>query len=185
MNHLSGPTESFLSVIDKGLSQCIDFKQSTLNRCSLLIAVFDKGIWRLRFRLVVTPKSGLLIFPLTQTLNIFNGKITVPEESNTIAIIGFILKKSELVLQMRVHANESGEQICDVFNGYKGNFKIDISGQQHKLTIDDALQSSPDTKRFNRKLYTKSCSAPLSEFKVQHSPAIFEAPSLDSIHENW
>lgn len=61
---VSGPSEGNISVQDLAENdRSVSFKQTQYRRCSFLFAILDKdGIWRLRFRGLVTQKHGLLCF---------------------------------------------------------------------------------------------------------------------------
>lgn len=184
---LSAPAEPISTATEQNFDQCIEFQQTTFKRCSLLIAFLDKGMWRLRFRLVVTPLHGLLVHKVTQTLKVINGQISLKPEENSVAIIGFVPKSTKFVASIRAHANETGALSEDNFDGYIGEIEINILNQQHEMTIADCFIPHSNKKMFNRKLYSRACSAPLSTFQDQRAAVdIFDAePSMDSIHEDW
>lgn len=71
---LSIPAESILTVHHTDNQKCIALKQVTFKRCNILIVVKDaRNIWRIRFRVVVTPRHGVLVFKLTKTMVVQNG----------------------------------------------------------------------------------------------------------------
>lgn len=115
MKLLSAPTESILRAKEKRLIQCNELKQTALKRCSVLIAFFDRGVWRLRFWLVLTPQIGVLVHKMMKTLHMVSGKKAYSSESeyNTIAVIGFVPKNNNFDAVIRVHANTTGEMSDD------------------------------------------------------------------------
>lgn len=82
---------SFLQNSSDDSKQAIAVRQAMLKRCSVLFATLDKnGIWRLRYCVVVTKNSGLVVFPLHKTLAVENNRFVIPDQykMNAIAIIG-------------------------------------------------------------------------------------------------
>lgn len=60
----------------------------SIKRFSIVFGFYHKKAWRLRIRLVVTTSIGIILFPVTKTLFIENGKFQVPEDyrANTVQI---------------------------------------------------------------------------------------------------
>lgn len=174
---LSAPTESILSVqaaSDK--EQCIVMQQTSFKRCGILFAIMDKkGIWRIRFRGVVTPKHGLIIFKVSQTMSIVNGKVSVPNDfGNTIAIIGIKTQPTieNFYLKFQVHANSSGFIGKKRFNGYTGFIAIDLLKYGEVEDVDKELLQPRRVKKFQIDLY-KPEPTPLSTSASQKmAPAI-------------
>lgn len=171
---ISGPAEGlFIQQQLPDSKQCIAFKQTTFKRCSVLLAVLDrKNVWRLRFRIVITNKSGLLVFPLTTSLPIKDRRIQIPPgfENNLVALFGIRMQSNiySFYMELKVHANANGKLSTSCFDGYTGHIGIDIANDIHQKHIDDALngvQPQPD-RRFNRKLYGVE-PKPISSFKTQ------------------
>lgn len=72
-------------------SWIMKYSATSFARFSMLLAFLDaKNLWRLRFRAVLTPAHGLLIFKLKPTLHLVGGRYKLPEKDslNTIALIG-------------------------------------------------------------------------------------------------
>lgn len=173
---LSAPTESLIvtQMNEETQKQCIVFKQISFKRCSVLIAILDKNKkWRLRFRVMVTPAHGLLVFPITKEMEIDNRRILIPQGdiSNAVQLIGITLKQQSFYGQFRVHANRDGRMGND-FSGYHGHIGVDISSTRDTVLIDDHLHGSQNqpSKKFNINLY-KDEPRPLSDFKSQQNVA--------------
>lgn len=175
---LSAPAESILShqVIDPEKEHRIMMKQTSFKRCSILFAVFDKAnTWRLRFRLVVTPQHGLIVFKLQRTLQVINDRIIIPSEyeNNSIALFGLKPKVDSVYMNIFVHANRDGRMSTTKFAGYNGYIGIDVSNYKDEIYIDDALNGlgELETKKFNRKLFQEQ-PKPLGSFKEQREKSV-------------
>lgn len=176
---ISPPAEGVLTIQNlDNQRQCIALKQSSFKRCSILFAVMDKsGIWRLRWRAVLTPNSGLLIFKLTKTLSNENGLVSIPPEFrlNTIALFGMKPCHSNFYAEVRVHANENGHLSTSTFDGYVGHIGIDFSSNPDRVFIDNALDGNEpksNDKKFNHHLYRHE-PRPISTFQSQRvAPSI-------------
>lgn len=174
---ISAPVEGLLKVRNNDNEQFIGFKQTQFNRCSFLIAVLDgKGIWRLRFRLVVTPVHGLAVFKLSKTLNVNHGRIEMPNDLmvNTVAVFGVAPIESSFYITLRVHANESGRLSSTQFDGYIGYIGVEVSEANIECFIDDALNGNTNQlqrKRFNNCLYRRE-EQPLSTFQSQRTAPV-------------
>lgn len=58
-------------------------------RFSVAFAIYSKGAWRLRARLLKTPDAGALVFPLHKTFPNVNGVYELPDGmSNTMLVLG-------------------------------------------------------------------------------------------------
>lgn len=168
---ISAPVEGLLNVKQNGDFQYIDFKQTKFNRCSFLIAVLDAGgIWRLRFRLVITPKHGLVVFKLTKTLNVNNGRIEIPNDSmvNTVAVFGFTNIEPSFYITLRIHANQNGQISTTPFDGYVGYIGFNIGHSDIGLHIDEIFDKDDgNIIQFNKRLYKRENEQPLSTFQAQ------------------
>lgn len=140
--------------------------QSSFKRCSILIAVRDANFWRLRFRLVITPNDGLLVFRLHSTINFNDGKLDIPpnHQSNAVAVLGISALKPSFYLQFVTYAsNNESESTC-----YEGWIGVDRSGPQMETSIGHELMPSNRSKRmrFNSDIYKPEPQA-LSSFRQQ------------------
>lgn len=143
--------------------QCIEVKQSSLKRCNILIRV-----WRIRFRIVITVADGLIVFPMSAELRVINERIQMPNEDNTIAIIGMKPKVRSFYPKITVFANGDGNM--ENFNGSEAHLGIDLS-LPNRFEISKELISDPEKRlSFNIKLY-KSEPKPMGSFKAQRTSA--------------
>lgn len=154
------PAESLLLFenLENG-KQCIKLKQSMSRQCCILFAIRDKkGIWRLRYRAVVT-KNGLIIFLVHKTLPFENNRFVLPPEirMNRIAVIGFDAKQEPFYTKIKV---------CYVeFVG------VDLSGRCDEV-IGNAL-SSEEKKHTCFMRYCTNARQPLGTFRQRNQfPAI-------------
>lgn len=155
---ISAPAESLL-FIDATMNntQCISLKQAKLKRCSILFAIKDKkGIWRLRFRALVSKTSGLIVFSVHKTLSVESNRCVIPEEYklNTIAVIGLEPKETTFYATFKVFTE----------NVYEGNIGVDISESYDRITISQELKESPIEKKFHLNLYERE-PKPLGQFR--------------------
>lgn len=169
---ISGPAEGMLIHQESsGSRQCIAFKQTSFKRCAFLLAIMDhEKIFRLRFRLVVTPKGGLLVFPLTKSLSHRNNRYEIPlsYKNNTVALLGVRPAELTFYAQLRVYANNNGNISTTPFNGYDGYIGIDLGTNRHEKEIDNALdgtKTQPE-RLFDSRLY-KQEPKPVSNYKEQ------------------
>lgn len=99
-----------------------------------------------------------------------NGKIVVPLDfkKNTVAVLGIEPSEEAFYAELRVYANEDGRLLSTDFAGYCAHIGIDMSGNHHKIHIDDAWNGNKElpVKRFNRRLMKKG-PKPERTFKVQ------------------
>lgn len=132
----------------------ITFNSSSIKRFSVAVAYIVDGLWRLRYRIVVTLQDGILCFPLYSTIGNRNGVCRVPKECdlNTVLIIGIATEKEKSDVTLRIYANELG-CIEDDFNGYKGTVTFDAF--LDKALISESLQQKTYANgiRFDRNLY--------------------------------
>lgn len=108
---------------DEDSHKVIEYKANYFARFSVLIAVYHKSCWRLRFRAITTNKDGLLIFKMRSTMNCTDGRLALPQTylTNATAVFGLIPKSHEIRGNFRVFANGTGNiQYDDSFNGYDG-----------------------------------------------------------------
>lgn len=153
---ISPPAESLLFAKSE---ECISLHQSKFKRCSIVIAILDpKGIWRLRFRIVITKRSGVIVFPLHKTLNVSDNRFELPDEVrlNTVAIIGLVPRVSEFYAQFSVYTEKP----------YTGFIGISYcKGVQDHVYIDEEFSLDIDRK-FPRMLYDRE-PEPLLTFRQQ------------------
>lgn len=90
----------------------IGFDATELNRFSVGVAFFSENAWRLRLRIVITQKDGVLCFPLFRTFAHQNDVYSIPADfdKNTALILGIATEATELesTLKLRIFANETG-----------------------------------------------------------------------------
>lgn len=174
---MSSPAESLFICKNSADSkrQCIELRQATFKRCAIVLAYLDRrNVWRIRFRLVITKKHGLLVFPVTRTLTFTNKRIDVrasapQDEHNLVQIFGLKPKSQSVYFKTRIFANVSGYLSSSEFNGYTAHFGLDLSGEKDVSHIDDALDPSKATeKMFNKRLNVQE-STPLLTFQAQRA----------------
>lgn len=175
---MSSPAESLFMCKNSADSnrQCIELRQATFKRCAIVLAYLDRqNVWRIRFRLVITKKHGLLVFPVTRTLTFTNNqRIDVrgsapQDEHNLVQIFGLKPKSESGYFQTRIFANVSGDLSSSEFNGYTAHFWLDFSGDKDVSHKDDALDPSKATeKMFNKRLNVQE-STPLLTFQAQRA----------------
>lgn len=88
---LSMATDGILSLKNVDESRvALRYEATSQSRFSILFAILDRQqIWRLRFRAVLTPVNGLLVFKLHSTLPVESGMYKIPQnQKNAIAVIG-------------------------------------------------------------------------------------------------
>lgn len=139
------------SVMGKSI---IGLNATMIKRFSVAVAYFVDGLWRLRYRIVVTHQGGVLCFPLHKTLDNQNGVYSIPTDFdiNTILVIGIAADALDSEVKLRVYANESG-LIGKNFDGYVGSVMFDQF--LDKATFSDNLvgRKHGKTVRFDRNLY--------------------------------
>lgn len=128
----------------------------SIKRFSIIFAVFLRNSWRLRLRLVVTLKNGILGFPLTKILFVDNGRVEVPKEyqHNTVLLLG-IHSTDDIELAIRVFANSNGLNITGPsgeFNGYTSEINWNRNGDSLSLP-DQFLSPKAKQMRFASHLY--------------------------------
>lgn len=155
---ISAPAECVFVRSEKEKLFVLSMLQTSFKRCSILIAVFDKGVWRLRFIAVVTPNDGLLVFPVhSRLMYTYDGKLVLPEkyQNSTTLLLGINTEKSNIYMRFVVYAG-------DTYSGYIG---LDLSDPLITATIEKSLENTYVTKniKFNRSIYkpepwVESCS---------------------------
>lgn len=175
---LSGPAESILTVEDEDNEQSIALKQVSFKRCCILLGYLDQANqYRLRFRLVLSPQHGLLVFKLHRTLNFVNGRAIIPREhvNNTIAVFILQPKVQSIYIKLSVYANKDGKLSNQRFDGYNAFLGLDLAGNRDHIHVDaevDGTNLELEKKRFNEALY-KPEPIPISTFKEQRvAPAV-------------
>lgn len=172
-------------------AQEIVLKQTIFKRCSLLLAFKDeRNMWRLRFLIRVTPKHGIMAFPLTRTLNMTNNRLTVPDslDVETVAVIGITMDNTEdtkFVAMISAYANKTGKFSTTNFDGYNSQItltKVVVEdGNKHDVCeIGNELKGRVELK-FNSLLFKnlRPNRKPLSTFQEQRGSAPTEKYKAD------
>lgn len=152
---LSPTTDGLFSYKILQTYKVISYEAVSYNRFSLLIAIWSNGQWRLRFRVVPTTVHGVLIFKLSSKLQLQNGCIHMPDEKNTVVIIGIKPETDEVKIDFQIHANnDEPNSSASFIKSVKYN---DAGGQLGSFTIDPELDGNEqqERKRFARLLYDK------------------------------
>lgn len=132
-------------------------RHNSITLYSIGVAYKLQGVWRLRYRLVVTRESGILCFPLYTTFNNANGVYSIPDRFNlnTALIIGIETTDELSVVDVRIYANQTGVlnfTNATNFNGYEGQITFD-SILDKTLISDSFKPRRYSTLRFDRALY--------------------------------
>lgn len=142
----------------------------TLTRFSFLIAIYQDGVWRLRFRAVLSERHGLLMFKMTSTLHRENDKFVIPSnfQYNTVGIIGIKPTNIALTIDVQVFANQSGKA-TEQFN-FAGNVTWNAANGKEETTISALLDGNAtkalEIMKFNSELFSLKDNS-LSNFQVQ------------------
>lgn len=113
---LSMATDGILSLKNVNESQNpLRYEAISQSRFSILFAILDSHqIWRLRFRAVLTPVNGLLVFKLHSTLPVESGMYKIPQkERNVIAVIGLKPKSQRIDAMCSVFTTENTVVLLD------------------------------------------------------------------------
>lgn len=158
----------------------IEVSTAYLTRFSIGIAIWQNGLWRLRFNAVLSNKHGLLLFKAHSTLNLKNGRYVIPNamKNNTVAIIGLKPKRNALTVHFNVFANAAGNPTDDLlfFNGYSGeiSWQMVTDNEQRKetTTISESLDGylKNEAVKFNSRIFYKKAT-PLGTFQDQRFDA--------------
>lgn len=175
-NLLSMATDGLLPLQFVSADQVtLKFEAITQARFSILFAIEDrKGVWRLRFRAVLTRVNGLLIFKLHSTLAIESNevKLSAKDLNNAIALIGLRPKKNRIDAMCTIYAKENQ---C---NGsiYRGTFGYKIEGGTEQYDVSTTLDGnlSQPTRYFNPNL-KRDQTSPLSTFMEQRTTPVAAA----------
>ncbi|XP_031634638.1 3'-5' RNA helicase YTHDC2-like [Contarinia nasturtii] len=144
-----------------------------LNLVSSPAEMLDKtNIYRIRFRLVITPKHGVLVFKQCKTLILRNGQVEITGEytKNTIMLLAIKPNGPSFYNVLKIFAAHDGNIDLNRFNGYKGYIGIDVSENKTQSFVDkciDGYESSLKPTKFDKRLYRFDDSNPLSTFKEQ------------------
>lgn len=154
----------------------VTYKATRFARFSFLIAIKDDRLWRVRFRGVITPKHGLLIFKLRTTLQLVNGRLMLPATyaPNTTAVFGITPKADEVLSSVRVFANTTSRL------QYGGAFKYrPFLLEERRLLLHQLdAKNELEMKKFNHTLYHAQ-ETPISDFRLQRI-----APPVTSVEED-
>lgn len=155
MTLLNDVIEGMFSLQETTSHTMLCYKAVSIKRSSIVVGFWKNGAWRLRLRLVVSTKNGLMAFPLTKTLYLDNGKILIPTKykANTALFIGLHSEEEVNRIGLRIWANDFGHvNEPGNFNGYTAH--IDWSKNEDELTIPNQLKYNHATmKMFKRNLY--------------------------------
>lgn len=114
------------------------FEAASMKRFSIIFAFLHKHSRKLRLRMVISLKNGVVAFPLTKTLFLDKGNIDVPKEynANTALFIGLHTQSDDIQFTVRAYANAAGRNIISngKFNG--------LEAHVHWDRTKDAIQSS-------------------------------------------
>lgn len=82
------------------------FGATSIKRFSIVFAMFYRNAWRIRLRLVVTQKNGIIGLPLTKIIYSDHGKIEIPMEyrKNTALMVRIFSKYQDISIDLRVFA---------------------------------------------------------------------------------
>lgn len=132
----------------------IGFDATALNRFSVAVAYLIAGVWRLRYRLVLTHTDGVLCFPLHTTFEHQQEEYRIPIKFklNTVLIVGIDPQMEVSTVNVRVFANESGN-ITDTFNGYHGTIVFDAFSDRSEISESLKPKKYGGSMRFQRNLY--------------------------------
>lgn len=87
------------------------YEATSIKRFSVIFAIWCKNSWRIRFHVVVSPK-GVIVFRLSKTIFMENGRIFMPEEIIhhlcVSLFIGVHSNDNEIDLTVRAYANATG-----------------------------------------------------------------------------
>lgn len=129
----------------------ISYSSTTYSRISFLIAICVENRWRLRFRGILTPVHGLLLFKLKNTVR--DEDIFASLQENTVAVFGLKPKAAAMEIEFKVFANDKKGQLQ---NNYTGSAKwLCMDGFFDEILIEDALDGKTPKKEkwFDRNLY--------------------------------
>lgn len=80
---MGSATDCIFSINEGNEYKIVSVEASHFARFSVAFAVYQKGVWRLRFRSVTTNNDGLLIFKMHSTIICNDGKFVVPPSCGT------------------------------------------------------------------------------------------------------
>lgn len=130
----------------------VSYNANMYSRFSFLIAICVKGKWRVRFRGILTPCHGLLIFKLKYLENEDMFSLMI---SNTVAVFGLKPHTDAMNVDFRVFARGRGDGLRNN-DYYMGSLQWRCrDGYSDETFIDDILDGkTPKAKKlFKRNLY--------------------------------
>lgn len=128
----------------------ISYRSDMYSRISFLIAIWGGKQWCLRFRGILSPVDGLLLFKVESIVT--DGDIFGSLQDNTIAVFGLKAKTAAMDIQFEVFAKD--QEQGDEF--YTGSVKWrSCDGYFDEGLIDDVLDgNTPKNKKlYDRRLY--------------------------------
>lgn len=130
---------------------------SSIKRFSIVFAVFHRNAWRLRLRLIVTLKTGIIGFKLTKTLYVDNERVMIPPEyqTNTVLIFGLHSRAENIAFDLRAYANSTGSQFINENGQFQGS-SVHVIWNRNSDTVEipnDILGPNATAKWFEKSLY--------------------------------
>lgn len=133
----------------------ISYSANTYSRISFLIAVCVGKQWRLRYRGILSPVHGLLLFQLKNIVG--NDDIFSSIQDNTVAVFGLKPKTDAMNAQFRVFAKDKDDRLQNDTPGhYTGSVRWRCKdGYFDESLIDDMLngKTAKSEKLYDRNLY--------------------------------
>lgn len=163
---LSVAVDGLLSAKTNGTMHCLTFQATSYARSSMIFAVLDdKNVWRLRFRAVLTPIHGLMVFDQTSMLRCESGRYNLPktDTNNTIALIGIKQKTNKFDALCTIYAKSNSEET------YRGSFGRKVTGNRETSSVSQTIDKNVRTyRRFPEQLMREE-NVPLSTFQGQRT----------------
>lgn len=133
----------------------ISYSANVYSRISFLIAVCVSKQWRLRYRGILSPVHGLLLFQLKNIVG--NDDIFSSMQDNTVAVFGLKPKTNAVNVQFRVFAKDKDDRLQNDTPGYYiGSAQWRCKdGYFDETSIDDILngKTAKSEKFYDRYLY--------------------------------
>lgn len=148
---LSPPTCGVFNYKNLEKFHMINFAANMYTRFSFLIAIYNDGKWRLRFRAIVSPTNGLLILILKLKKTVGPEDVYSSKLNNTVAVFGMKPRSTAMDIDFRCFAGDYTGSI---------NWRC-LDGKYDETQVDDILDGkTPKTKKtFNSELYDKNFEA--------------------------
>lgn len=151
----------------------LSYKGCRYRRFSIIIAVKENDMWRLRFRLVPTAIHGLIVFKMYSTLQLQDNRflLTPENKNNTVLVIGIKPTMGHFKLDLRIYANENG-QIERESDSVNASVKWVSGVGKRGYFIDERIDAEiePIKTYFDKRLYDERLT-PLEPFRSQRHDA--------------